>query len=145
MGYHFNFSSFWVKKTFKRREHVSCFSVIVSPNDTSNVYLPVLSKATGQTLHKALWLWLWLWQWLWLWLWQKNKMQNRSLNQHENSRLKSRFLFYFIFQSFLRYNPPETSHFLSAQMALVSTFYQMFIELGMYNFDLVYSSCLVIR
>ena len=29
----------------------------------------------------------------------------------------------------------KPAHFLSAQMALVSTFFQMFIELGMYNFD----------
>ena len=28
----------------------------------------------------------------------------------------------------------KPAHFLSAQMALVSTFFQMFIELGMYNF-----------
>ena len=31
-------------------------------------------------------------------------------------------------------NPPETSPFFSAQMALVSTFFQMFIVLGTYNF-----------
>ena len=31
-------------------------------------------------------------------------------------------------------NLPETSPYLSAQMALVSTFFQMFIVLGMYNF-----------
>ena len=31
-------------------------------------------------------------------------------------------------------NLPETSPFLSAQMALVSTLFQMFIVLGMYNF-----------
>ena len=31
-------------------------------------------------------------------------------------------------------NLPDTSPFLSAQMALVSTFFQMFIVLGMYNF-----------
>ena len=29
----------------------------------------------------------------------------------------------------------ETSLFLSAQMAVLSSFFQMFIELGMYNFD----------
>ena len=29
----------------------------------------------------------------------------------------------------------EPAHFLSAQMALVSTFFQMFIVIGMYNFD----------
>ena len=29
----------------------------------------------------------------------------------------------------------KPAHFLSAQMALVSTFFQMFIVLGMYNFD----------
>ena len=28
----------------------------------------------------------------------------------------------------------KSAHFLSAQMALVSTFFQMFIVLGMYNF-----------
>ena len=32
-------------------------------------------------------------------------------------------------------NLPETSPFLFAQMALVSTFFQMLIVLGMYNFD----------
>ena len=31
-------------------------------------------------------------------------------------------------------NLPETNPFFSAQMALVSTFFQMFIVLGMYNF-----------
>ena len=31
-------------------------------------------------------------------------------------------------------NFAETSSFLSTQMALVSTFFQMFIVLGMYNF-----------
>ena len=30
---------------------------------------------------------------------------------------------------------PETSPFLSAQMAVLSSFFQMFIVLGMYNFD----------
>ena len=29
----------------------------------------------------------------------------------------------------------KPAHFLSAQMALVSTFFQMFIVLGMYNFE----------
>ena len=29
----------------------------------------------------------------------------------------------------------KPAHFLSAQMALVSTFFQMIIVLGMYNFD----------
>jgi hypothetical protein len=33
---------------------------------------------------------------------------------------------------------PKTSPFLSAQMALVSTFFQMFIVLGMYNFESVH-------
>ena len=32
-------------------------------------------------------------------------------------------------------NLPETSPFLSAQMASVSTFFQLFVVLGMYNFD----------
>ena len=31
---------------------------------------------------------------------------------------------------------PETSPFLSAQMAFMSTFFQVFIVLGMYNFEL---------
>ena len=31
---------------------------------------------------------------------------------------------------------PETSLFLSAQMAVLSSFFQMFIVLGMYNFGL---------
>ena len=31
----------------------------------------------------------------------------------------------------------KTAHFLSAHMALVSTFFQMFIVLGMYNFGLI--------
>ena len=35
---------------------------------------------------------------------------------------------------------PETSPFFSAQMALVSTFFQMFIVLGMYNFALKWES-----
>ena len=30
---------------------------------------------------------------------------------------------------------PETSLFLSAQMAVLSSFFQMFIERGMYNFE----------
>jgi hypothetical protein len=31
---------------------------------------------------------------------------------------------------------PETSPFLSAQMAVLSSFFQMFIVLGMYNFEM---------
>ena len=31
----------------------------------------------------------------------------------------------------------KPAHFLSAQMALVSTFFQMFIALGMYNFEVI--------
>ena len=57
----------------------------------------------------------------------------------ENSGLKSRFLFCLICISVLldvHANLPETSPFLSAQMALVSTFFQMFIVLGMYNFGM---------
>ena len=58
------------------------------------------------------------------------------LNQLENSGLKSRLLFCLIFQFYLMYRLicQKPAHFLSAQMALVSTFFQMFI-LGMYNFD----------
>ena len=50
----------------------------------------------------------------------------------ENSGLKSRFLDFLIFQFYL------ICPFLSAQMALVSTFFQMFIALGMYNFGSVF-------
>ena len=63
--------------------------------------------------------------------WWKN-----ILNWLENSGLKSRFLFCLIFQFYLMYRLicQKPAHFLSAQMALVSTFFQMFILLGMYNF-----------
>ena len=37
--------------------------------------------------------------------------------------------------SVLQANLPETSPFLSAQIALVSDFFQMFILLGMYNVE----------
>ena len=59
------------------------------------------------------------------------------LNLLENSGLKSRFLFCLIFQFYLMYRLicQKLSHFLSAQMALVSNFFQMIIVLGMYNFD----------
>jgi hypothetical protein len=33
----------------------------------------------------------------------------------------------------------KPAHFLCAQMALVSTFFQMFIVIGMYNFDVYIS------
>ena len=54
----------------------------------------------------------------------------------ENSGFKSRFLFSLIFQFYLMYRliSQKPAHFLSVQMALVSTFFQMFIVLGMYNF-----------
>ena len=53
------------------------------------------------------------------------------------SRLESRFLFCLIFQFYLIYRLicQKPALFLSAQMVLVSSFYQMFIVLGMYNFD----------
>ena len=38
-------------------------------------------------------------------------------------------------------NLPDTSPFLSAKMTLVSTFFQMFIVLGMYNFALCLDGC----
>ena len=60
------------------------------------------------------------------------------LNYLENSVLKSRFLFCcLIFQFYLMYRLicQKPAHFLSAPMALVSTFFQMIIVLGMYNFD----------
>ena len=40
----------------------------------------------------------------------------------------------------LHANLPETSHFLSTQMALVSTFFQMFMVLGTYNFGCTMTS-----
>ena len=48
-----------------------------------------------------------------------------------------RFLFRLIFQFYLMYRLicQKPAHFLSAQMALVSTFFKMFIVLRMYNFD----------
>ena len=51
------------------------------------------------------------------------------LNQLENSGLKSRLLFCLIFQFYLMYRLicHKPAHFLSAQIALVSTFFQMFI------------------
>ena len=60
------------------------------------------------------------------------------LNQLENSGLKSRFLFCLICQSYLMYRLicQKPAYSLSAQMALVSTFFQMFLVLGMYNFGL---------
>ena len=47
-------------------------------------------------------------------------------------KLRSRFLFCLIFQFYLMYRQiyQKPAHFLSAQKALVSTFFQMFIELG---------------
>ena len=58
------------------------------------------------------------------------------LNQLENSWLNCRFLLCLIFQFYLMYRLicQKPAHFLSAQMALVSTFFQMFIVLGIYNF-----------
>jgi len=54
----------------------------------------------------------------------------------ENSGIKSRFLFCLIFQFYClmyRLICQKPVHFLSAQMTLVSTCFQMFIVLGMYN------------
>ena len=60
----------------------------------------------------------------------------------ENSGLKSRFLFCLIFQCYLTHRLiyQKPAHFLSAQMALVSTFFQMFIVHGMCNFGSKISS-----
>ena len=46
-------------------------------------------------------------------------------------------LFCLIFQFYLMYRLicQKPAHFLSAQMALVSTFFQMFTVLGMYDFE----------
>ena len=53
-----------------------------------------------------------------------------------DSGLKSRFLFCLIFQFYLMYLLicQKPAHFLSAQIALVSTFFQIFIVIWMYNF-----------
>ena len=58
------------------------------------------------------------------------------LNWLENSGLKSRFLVCLIFLFYLMFwlICQKPAHFLSTQMALVSTFFQMFKLLGMYNF-----------
>ena len=58
------------------------------------------------------------------------------LNWHENSGLKSRFLFCLIFQFYLMFRLicQKPANFLSAQMDLVSTFFQKFTVLGMYFF-----------
>ena len=55
----------------------------------------------------------------------------------ENSGLKSKFRFCLIFQLYLMHSLicQKPAHFLSAQMALTSTFIQMFIVLGMSNFS----------
>ena len=58
------------------------------------------------------------------------------LNKLETSGLKSRFVFCLCNISVLldvRANLSETSPFLSAQMVLKSTFFQMFVELGIYK------------
>ena len=56
-------------------------------------------------------------------------MLNHGLN---HGLFLSLFKFLFEIQAIL----PETSPFLSAQMAVLSSFFQMFIVLGMYNFAL---------
>ena len=54
------------------------------------------------------------------------------LNQLENSGLKSRFLFSLIFQFYLMYRLicQKPAHFLSAQMALMSTFFKCLWYMG---------------
>ena len=54
----------------------------------------------------------------------------------EKKKSLARFLFCLIFQFYLMYRliRQKPAHFFSAQMALVSTFFQMFVVLGMYNF-----------
>ena len=64
--------------------------------------------------------------------------EQNILNSLENSGLKSTFLFCLIFQFYLMYRLicQKPAHFLSAQIVLVSAFFfQMFIALGMYNFE----------
>ena len=62
--------------------------------------------------------------------------EKNILNLLENSGLKSRFLFCLIFQFYLMYRLicQKPAYILSAQMALVSSFFQMSIVLWMYNF-----------
>ena len=63
-------------------------------------------------------------------------VEKKILNLLENSGLKSRFLFSSIFQFYLMYRLicQKPANALFAQTALVSTFFQIFIVLGMYNF-----------
>ena len=58
------------------------------------------------------------------------------LNWLENSGMKCRFLYWFRFLVLLdaQANLPETSPLSTAQMAVLSSFFQGFIVLGMYNF-----------
>ena len=77
----------------------------------------------------------WFKSWVIIFTFQVFWVQTHS-NQIENSGLKSRFLFCFIFEFFLMYRLifQKPVHFLSTQMTLVSTFFQMFILLWLYNF-----------
>ena len=49
-------------------------------------------------------------------------------------RIKNRLLYCFRFLLEIQAILPKTSPFLSAQIAVLSSFFQMFIVLGMYNF-----------
>ena len=61
------------------------------------------------------------------------------MKKHAKFRIKIWIPILFSIQVLLdvKANLPETCPFLSAQMALVSTFFQMFIVLEMYNFRLI--------
>ena len=52
----------------------------------------------------------------------------------------SRFDFYLLTNHRRLTNEAGEAHFLSAQMALVSTFFQMCIVLGMYNIDVLFKN-----
>ena len=56
--------------------------------------------------------------------------EEKNPNELENSGFCLIFQFYLMY----RLSCQKPVHFLSAQMALVSTFFQTFIVIGMYNF-----------
>ena len=62
---------------------------------------------------------------------------SRFLNWIGNLGVKSRLIYCLRFQFLLdvQANLPETAHLLSSQMAVLSSFLQVFIVLGIYNFE----------
>ena len=61
-----------------------------------------------------------------------SKMLNRGLN---HGLFLSLFFFFFCMKIHCKLNKFKISPFLSNQMAVLSSFFQMYIVLGMYNFD----------